>query len=54
MSLYTIDQKYRSRYASTKTAGSSNIAIKAGVHLKPGFPPLRKLGLMRIPRPRFK
>ena len=29
------------------------IAIKAGVHLKPVFPP-RNLGLMRISRSRFK
>ena len=31
MSSYTIDYKYRSRYASNKMLGSSNIAILLGI-----------------------
>ena len=38
MSSYTIDHKYGSRYASTKTAGSSNIAIRLGVFNKTIIP----------------
>ena len=38
MSSYTIDHQYRSRYASTKTAGSSNIAILLGVFNKTIIP----------------
>ena len=38
MSSYTIDHKYRSRYASTKTTGSSNIAILLGVFNKTIIP----------------
>ena len=38
MSSYTIDHKYRSRYASTRTAGSSNIAILLGVFNKTVIP----------------
>ena len=38
MSSYTIDHKHRSRYASTKTAGTSNIAILLGVFNKTIIP----------------
>ena len=38
MSSYSIDHKYRSRYASTKTAGSLNIAILLGVFNKTIIP----------------
>ena len=38
MSSYTIDQKYRSRYASTKTATELNIAILLDVFNKTIIP----------------
>ena len=47
MSSYTIDHKYRSRYASTKTAGSSNIAILLGV-LNKTIIPLALVGYENI------
>ena len=44
MSSYTNDHKYRSRYASTKTAGSSSIAILFGVFNKKKIIPLALAG----------